>query len=90
MTVIILEKQYFASKNKFNKIFIVSASFNFYHTSLNSLSTALTFSIFLSTQSFSEELKIFTWEDYISDTLIEEFEEQYGHTVSQVYFENKV
>ncbi|MGR5389197.1 polyamine ABC transporter substrate-binding protein [Vibrio crassostreae] len=51
---------------------------------------SLTFSIFLSTQSFSEELKIFTWEDYISDTLIEEFEEQYGHTVSQVYFENEM
>ncbi|CAK1927242.1 extracellular solute-binding protein [Vibrio crassostreae] len=51
---------------------------------------ALTFSILLSAQSFAEELKIFTWEDYISDTLIEEFEERYGHTVSQVYFENEM
>lgn len=51
---------------------------------------ALTCSIFLSAQSFAEELKVFTWEDYISDTLIEEFEEQYGHTVSQVYFENEM
>ena len=51
---------------------------------------SLIFSISLSAQSFAEELKIFTWEDYISDALIEEFEEQYGHTVSQVYFENEM
>ncbi|NOI66887.1 spermidine/putrescine ABC transporter substrate-binding protein [Vibrio sp. 99-8-1] len=50
---------------------------------------SLTCSIFFSTQSIAESLKIFIWEDYISDTLIEEFEEQYGHTVSQVYFESE-
>lgn len=50
----------------------------------------LTCTIFLSARCFAEELKIFTWEDYISDILIEEFEEQYGHTVSQVYFENEM
>lgn len=51
---------------------------------------SLTCTIFLSAQSSAEELKIFIWEDYISDTLIEEFEEQYGHTVSQVYFDSEM
>ncbi|MEQ6344339.1 polyamine ABC transporter substrate-binding protein [Vibrio cyclitrophicus] len=51
---------------------------------------ALTCSILFSVQSFAEEIKIFTWEDYISDTVIEKFEKQYGHTVSQVYFESEM
>lgn len=43
-----------------------------------------------SAHCFADELKIFTWEDYISETLIEEFENKFGHTVSQIYFENEM
>ena len=46
--------------------------------------------LFFGTNCLAGELKIFTWEDYISDTLIREFEDTYGHTVSQIYFENEM
>jgi spermidine/putrescine-binding protein len=43
----------------------------------------------LSLQTKADEVKIYTWEEYISDDVISQFEEDTGHKVTQVYFENE-
>lgn len=40
--------------------------------------------------SYAQEIKLFTWEEYFSETLIKEFEQKTGHTVSQVYFDSEM
>lgn len=39
---------------------------------------------------FSDEIKIYTWEDYFSPDVIHQFETESGHTVKQVYFEKEM
>ncbi|WP_375749732.1 PotD/PotF family extracellular solute-binding protein [Vibrio sp. HN007] len=47
-------------------------------------------SMLLSVHSIAGEVKIFTWEDYFSPTIIRAFEDQYGHTVNQTFFESEM
>ncbi len=34
-------------------------------------------------------MRIYTWEEYLSEDVIELFEEQTGHSITQIYFENE-
>lgn len=45
---------------------------------------------FLALQAKADELKIFTWEDFFSESVIEDFESKYGHTVSLIFFESEM
>lgn len=46
--------------------------------------------LFLSSFTSADEIRIYTWEEYISDELVERFEKETGHTVKQVFFENEL
>ncbi len=45
--------------------------------------------LFMSFTTLAEEIRIYTWEEYLSPAVIAQFEKQTGHTVKQVYFENE-
>lgn len=51
--------------------------------------TTLGLSVLTSLTCWSDEIKIYTWEDYISPAIIDQFTKETGHTVSQIYFENE-
>jgi len=37
----------------------------------------------------ADEIRLFTWEEYFSDEVIQNFEAESGHTVNQVYFDSE-
>ncbi|PJC86734.1 spermidine/putrescine ABC transporter substrate-binding protein [Vibrio sp. HA2012] len=39
--------------------------------------------------AIADEIKIYTWEEYFSDEVIRQFEQDTGHTVRQIYFESE-
>lgn len=45
--------------------------------------------ILFSFQVKADEVRIYNWEEYISDDVIAQFEEKTGHKVTQIYFENE-
>jgi spermidine/putrescine transport system substrate-binding protein len=51
--------------------------------------TCLMSSLTISTSTAADEIKIYTWAEYISNDVIAKFEAQTGHKVTQVYFENE-
>ena len=40
--------------------------------------------------SFADEVKIYIWEEFLSEEVVQRFEQQTGHSVKQVYFENEI
>ncbi|MDV7104665.1 spermidine/putrescine ABC transporter substrate-binding protein [Vibrio sp. TH_r3] len=39
--------------------------------------------------AYAENIQIYTWEEYISDQVIAQFEKETGHKVTQIYFDNE-
>lgn len=46
--------------------------------------------VFSSFGTRADELKIYIWEDYLSTDVIKRFQQQTGHTVKQIFFENEM
>ena len=38
----------------------------------------------------ADELRIYTWEEYLSQELVDMFERETGHTIKQIYYENEL
>ncbi|WP_428775146.1 polyamine ABC transporter substrate-binding protein [Vibrio sp.] len=53
------------------------------------IALAFMFAGFLSHPAVADEVKIYTWEEYFSEDVIAEFEEQTGHQIKQIYFDSE-
>ena len=47
------------------------------------------FHLSLFASALAEEVKLYIWEEFLSDKVIQRFEDETGHTIKQVYFESE-